>query len=74
MHHIKNFRLDLLEMANYQMIITKLAEEENKNILPNYIPNPSSINYILTYCLDIRRSPGRVNIFFIAFNKFVAFY
>ncbi|VDN01294.1 unnamed protein product [Thelazia callipaeda] len=48
-------RLGLLDVADQKLIITAMQDFS----LPPYIPNFSSLRYILTWCLDIRRSPGR---------------
>lgn len=41
-----------------------LSTTEKRNaVLPPYIPENSTLRYIFTHCLDIRRSPGRVIIF-----------
>lgn len=56
-----NFRLNVFEMADQQINIKNNYEED---LIPSYIPNPTSIRYVLTYCLDIRRSPGRVGNYF----------
>jgi hypothetical protein len=53
-------RLDLTYKADLQYRLSCLDEAEKP--IPNYVPTETSIRYILTYCLDIRRSPGRVSI------------
>lgn len=52
-------RLDLTSQADLQRRFT--VEEGSERRLPDYIPPLCSIRYVLTYCLDIRRVPGRVS-------------
>lgn len=56
------FRLDLTYKADLQYRLSCLDGAEKP--LPAYIPSESSIRYILAYCLDIRRTPGRVSFSF----------
>ncbi|CAD5212668.1 unnamed protein product [Bursaphelenchus okinawaensis] len=50
-------RLNLTSKANLQYKFT--VDEDSDKSLPDYIPSLCSIRYVLTYCLDIRRVPGR---------------
>ncbi|KAH7698359.1 FAD-binding [Aphelenchoides avenae] len=49
-------RLGLLESADLQLDFASTKEDQR---VPSYVPSPSSARYIITHCLDIRRSPGR---------------
>uniref|UniRef100_A0AC35G5N7 FAD-binding FR-type domain-containing protein n=1 Tax=Panagrolaimus sp. PS1159 TaxID=55785 RepID=A0AC35G5N7_9BILA len=53
-------RLGLYSVADNQL---KLSVDQNSQKrdpkVPAFIPNPCSLRYLLTYCLDIRRAPGR---------------
>uniref|UniRef100_A0A0N4Z5B8 Methionine synthase reductase n=1 Tax=Parastrongyloides trichosuri TaxID=131310 RepID=A0A0N4Z5B8_PARTI len=53
-------KLNLLTIADQQLLIN-LNPDTKKNVafIPDYLPNNASLRYIFTYCLDIRRSPGR---------------
>ncbi|CAD5218080.1 unnamed protein product [Bursaphelenchus xylophilus] len=50
-------RLNLTSKANLQYKFT--VHEDSGKTVPSYIPTICSIRHILTYCLDIRRVPGR---------------
>uniref|UniRef100_A0A0R3RWV9 Methionine synthase reductase n=1 Tax=Elaeophora elaphi TaxID=1147741 RepID=A0A0R3RWV9_9BILA len=53
-------RMGFLEVADRKLITIVKAQATAKNAaLPPYIPEISTLRYILTWCLDIRRSPGR---------------
>ncbi|KAI6206358.1 hypothetical protein M3Y94_00900900 [Aphelenchoides besseyi] len=51
-------RLDLTLKADLQIRLEKSDSNSEKDV-PDYIPPLCSIRYMLTYCLDIRRVPGR---------------
>ncbi|CAG9536265.1 unnamed protein product [Cercopithifilaria johnstoni] len=53
-------RMGLLEAANRKLVVSVKSQTTAKNVaLPPYIPEISTLRYIFTWCLDIRRSPGR---------------
>uniref|UniRef100_A0A914ZRI6 Methionine synthase reductase n=1 Tax=Parascaris univalens TaxID=6257 RepID=A0A914ZRI6_PARUN len=53
-------RMNLLMIADQKCIVGVDPQTEKRNAsVPAYIPEISSLRYLLTYCLDIRRSPGR---------------
>ncbi|KAM3719649.1 Methionine synthase reductase [Dirofilaria immitis] len=53
-------RMGFLEAADRKLVITVKSQTITKNAaLPPYIPEISTLRYIFTWCLDIRRSPGR---------------
>ncbi|EFO27799.1 FAD binding domain-containing protein [Loa loa] len=53
-------RMGFLEAANRKLVVTVKSQTTVKNAaLPPYIPEISTLRYIFTWCLDIRRSPGR---------------
>uniref|UniRef100_F1KY31 Methionine synthase reductase n=1 Tax=Ascaris suum TaxID=6253 RepID=F1KY31_ASCSU len=53
-------RTNLLMIADQKCIVGVDPQTEKRNAsVPAYIPEISSLRYLLTYCLDIRRSPGR---------------
>ncbi|VDM19374.1 unnamed protein product [Wuchereria bancrofti] len=53
-------RIGFLEAANRKLVVTVKSQNAVKNTaLPPYIPEVSTLRYIFTWCLDIRRSPGR---------------
>ncbi|KAL3994347.1 FAD binding domain family protein [Acanthocheilonema viteae] len=53
-------RLGFLEAADQKLVISVKSQSAEKNVaLPPYIPEISTLRYIFTWCLDIRRSPGR---------------
>ncbi|VDK75330.1 unnamed protein product [Litomosoides sigmodontis] len=49
-------RIGLLESADRKLVVSVKAENV---AVPPYIPKSSTLRYIFTWCLDIRRSPGR---------------
>lgn len=60
--HVVQFRTNLLMIADQKCIVGVDPQTEKRNAsVPAYIPEISSLRYLLTYCLDIRRSPGRVS-------------
>ena len=53
-------RLSLIPIADNQLKLSIDSSTQKRDPkLPGYIPNPCSLRYLLTYCLDIRRAPGR---------------
>uniref|UniRef100_A0AC34Q9U9 Methionine synthase reductase n=1 Tax=Panagrolaimus sp. JU765 TaxID=591449 RepID=A0AC34Q9U9_9BILA len=53
-------RLSLLPVADNKLTISvDSATEKRDPKIPGYIPSPCSLRYLLTYCLDFRRAPGR---------------
>lgn len=55
--------MGLLTLADQKcsVEVDKNATKPNASV-PGYIPPISSLRYIFTHCLDIRRSPGRVRL------------
>uniref|UniRef100_A0A914D012 Methionine synthase reductase n=1 Tax=Acrobeloides nanus TaxID=290746 RepID=A0A914D012_9BILA len=53
-------RLKLSVVADQKCHLSVDSNTAKRNAaVPKYIPNPCSLRYIFTYCLDIRRAPGR---------------
>uniref|UniRef100_A0A914WD81 Methionine synthase reductase n=1 Tax=Plectus sambesii TaxID=2011161 RepID=A0A914WD81_9BILA len=53
-------RLGLLMLADNRLDVVVNPKTEKKNaIVPAHIPPVCTLRYLFTYCLDIRRSPGR---------------
>lgn len=53
-------RMNLLTVADQKFVVALNPKTERQNAArPDYIPETSSLRYLLTYCLDIRRSPSR---------------
>ncbi|CAJ0578195.1 unnamed protein product, partial [Mesorhabditis spiculigera] len=53
-------RMGLLMMADQKCHVTVAGDAKKPNAaVPGYIPPISSLRYIFTHCLDIRRAPGR---------------
>lgn len=53
-------RIGFLEAADRKLVVTVKSQNAVKNTaIPPYIPEVSTLRYIFTWCLDIRRSPGR---------------
>uniref|UniRef100_A0A1I8ESY9 FAD-binding FR-type domain-containing protein n=1 Tax=Wuchereria bancrofti TaxID=6293 RepID=A0A1I8ESY9_WUCBA len=61
-------RIGFLEAANRKLVVTVKSQNAVKNTaLPPYIPEVSTLRYIFTWCLDIRRSPGRAGLSLVDF-------
>ncbi|KJH50702.1 flavodoxin [Dictyocaulus viviparus] len=53
-------RMGLLDVADQICSLSINATTKKINpVLPIHVPTDSSLRYIFTYCLDIRRTPGR---------------
>ena len=53
-------KLGLLPIADQELSIGISSTTEKRDPkIPSFIPNPCSLRYLLTYCLDFRRAPGR---------------
>lgn len=53
-------KMNLLVLADQKCFVRVHPRTEKRNAsLPGYIPEISSLRYIFTYCLDIRRPPSR---------------
>uniref|UniRef100_A0A7E4W6X1 Methionine synthase reductase n=1 Tax=Panagrellus redivivus TaxID=6233 RepID=A0A7E4W6X1_PANRE len=53
-------RLGLLALADNTLKLGVDPKSEKRDPkLPAYFPNPASLRYVLTHCVDIRRSPSR---------------
>uniref|UniRef100_A0A0K0DYN3 Methionine synthase reductase n=1 Tax=Strongyloides stercoralis TaxID=6248 RepID=A0A0K0DYN3_STRER len=53
-------QLNLLTVADQQLnLYIQPGTKKVNPTIPEYLPNNSSLRYIFTYCLDIRRTPGR---------------
>ncbi|CAJ0570942.1 unnamed protein product, partial [Mesorhabditis spiculigera] len=53
-------RMGLLMMADQKCHVVVASDAKKPNAaVPGYIPPISSLRYIFTHCLDIRRAPGR---------------
>ncbi|VDM30883.1 unnamed protein product [Toxocara canis] len=55
-------RMNLLAIADQKckVMVNPRTEKRNASLQP-YIPPESSLRYLFTYCIDIRRTPGRVS-------------
>uniref|UniRef100_A0A183CVS2 Flavodoxin-like domain-containing protein n=1 Tax=Gongylonema pulchrum TaxID=637853 RepID=A0A183CVS2_9BILA len=57
---INRYRMGFLEQADQKCIVTVKNDATRRNpVVPSHIPESSTLRYIFTHCLDIRRSPGR---------------
>jgi len=53
-------KLGLLPIADQELSIGINSTTEKRDPkIPSFISNPCSLRYLLTYCLDFRRAPGR---------------
>uniref|UniRef100_A0A0K0FYV0 Methionine synthase reductase n=1 Tax=Strongyloides venezuelensis TaxID=75913 RepID=A0A0K0FYV0_STRVS len=53
-------QLNILTIADQQFHFHIKPDTKKSNpTIPEYLPNNASLRYIFTYCLDIRRTPGR---------------
>ncbi|CEF68988.1 Methionine synthase reductase [Strongyloides ratti] len=53
-------KLNLLTIADQQLkLFIQPGTKKTNPTIPDYLPNNSTLRYIFTYCLDIRRTPGR---------------
>ncbi|KAE9548452.1 hypothetical protein FO519_008335 [Halicephalobus sp. NKZ332] len=53
-------KLSLLPIADQELSVQIDSKTEKRDPkIPAFIPNPCSLRYILTYCFDFRRAPGR---------------
>ncbi|KAJ1360129.1 FAD binding domain [Parelaphostrongylus tenuis] len=58
-----NFILKRMDLLNIADQVCNLSVDETTNkinaVLPAHVPSGTSLRHIFTYCLDIRRTPGR---------------
>uniref|UniRef100_A0A915Q7J3 Methionine synthase reductase n=1 Tax=Setaria digitata TaxID=48799 RepID=A0A915Q7J3_9BILA len=53
-------RMGLLGIADQKLVVTVKSQTAVQNaVVPPYIPEICTLRHVFTWCLDIRRSPGR---------------